>query len=49
MCHLQISRTICQSFQYNDVVQLLLTTRKAEWYIILVMSLCLSDDNFRKP
>ena len=27
----------------------LLTTHDAEWYIISVVSVCLSDDNFRKP
>ena len=27
----------------------LLTTREAAWYVILVVSVCLSDDNFRKP
>jgi len=27
----------------------LLTTREAAWCIILVVSVCLSDDNFQKP
>jgi len=28
---------------------LFLSTREAAWYIMLVVFVCLSDDNFRKP
>jgi len=31
------------------IVSGLLTTRKAAWYILSVVAVCLSDDNFRKP
>jgi len=27
----------------------ILTTREVAWYIISVVSVCVSDDNFRKP
>jgi len=40
---------ITQEQQGLRSVKISLTTYKVAWYIILVLSVCLSDDNFQKP